>query len=76
MSVRYRCGYDRKIGYKREFLREISNEVRVKGNAVLTNLQGADDSENSTIRRHKPSDGGVLYTVSFGGADGGRTHGL
>ena len=34
MSVRCRCGYDRKIGYKREFLREILNEVRVKGNAV------------------------------------------
>jgi hypothetical protein len=40
MSVRYRHGYDRKIGYKREFLREISNEVRVKGNAVRLTYKG------------------------------------
>ena len=32
--------------------------------------------ENSTIRWRKPSDGGVLYTISNGGADGSRTHGL
>ena len=39
-------------------------------------LQIADDSENSSFQGQNPSERGVLYTVSIGGADGSRTHGL
>ncbi|HEX9144304.1 MAG TPA: hypothetical protein VGA09_08535, partial [Candidatus Binatia bacterium] len=63
-------------GYKKEFLREILKEVRVRGNAIRLTYRRRDDSENSSIRSDRPSDGGVLYTVSNGGADGSRTHGL
>src|SRR5438552_18221150 len=34
MSDRYRCGYEQKIGYRKEFLREILKELRVRGKAV------------------------------------------
>src|SRR4029450_10310848 len=33
-SGRYRSDYERKIGYRKEFFKEILKEVRVKGNAV------------------------------------------
>ena len=56
MSVRYRGGYDRKIGYKKEFLGEISNEVRVKGNAVRLTYKGPMTVRTPPSEGINPSD--------------------
>ena len=66
---RYSYDFGKKTGYKKEFLREILKEVRVRGSEI--NLQTADDSENSSLQGQNPSERGVLYTVSNGGADWG-----
>ena len=64
-----------KVGYRKELVREILKEVRVRGNEVQLTYR-PDDSENPAGRRRQRSTIGVLYTVSNGGADGSRTHGL
>ena len=60
------------------FVAEISSLIQTEHmqGGGPADLQIANDSENSPLRRHQPSDGRVLYTVSNGGADGSRTHDL
>jgi hypothetical protein len=65
-----------KIGYKKEFLREILKEVRVRGNEVSLTYKLPMTGRTPASEGCQPSNGGVLYTVSNGGADGSRTHDL
>ena len=64
MQMRLR---QKNIGFKKEFIREILKEVRVKGNAVRLTYKLPMTVRTPPSKSGKPSDGGVLYTVSDGG---------
>ena len=57
------------VGYRKELVREILKEVRVRGNEVRLTYR-PDDSENPAGRRRQRSTSEVLYTVSNGGGSG------
>lgn len=72
MQVRLR---EKKIGYQKEFLREILKKVRIKGNSVTLKYRLPVITRTPPARAQNPGKE-EFFTLLNGGADGGRTHDL
>ena len=72
LQVRLR---EKKIGYKKEFLREIVKQLRIRVSEITLSYRLPMTVRTPSAHVKNPR-AGEFFTVSNGGADGSRTHGL